>query len=1146
MKKNGHDVSLRTINVTIKSILMIKLVAIFLFALTLQSFGRGYGQGHIKLTLKNVQLKQALRALEDQGNFRFVYKDEILPKGSTVSINVENASVQQVLNKMLENTSLSYKLLNEKLIVITRTNSEYNSAAVFEKTVNGKVVNEQGAPLAGVTVLEQGTTNGTSTKTDGTFSLAVSNDNASLEISFVGYASQTVALKGQSNISVSLVTATNKMDEVVVVGYGTQRRSTITGAVSSVKASDLENMPISRVEQALQGRSSGLTIAASSGQPGSGSTVRVRGTTSINNSDPLYVVDGLPVDGGIDNINQSDIESIEVLKDAASAAIYGARSASGVILITTKKGRAGSMQLNYSGYYGTQAPARKLKLLNAEQYATLRNESSVASGGAILFNDPASLGKGTDWQNIIFNNSAKIQNHELSISGGGDRSTYYSSFGYYDQEGIVATDISKYKRFSVRFNSNHKVKNWLNFGNNLAYTYIKSQGIGNTNNEFGGILSSAINLDPITPAIVTDPAMQNAYPSNDATRPYIRDASGNPYGVSQYVQNEMSNPLAYIQTHLGNNSWSHNVIGNVFMEAEPIKGLKLRSTVGTKLAFYGSDNYNPFYFFNPTNLNNARRSFSRSINQSLNWSWENTASYTKSFGFHNLTALVGTGAYVEGISEGQNSNYDSLPANINTYKDAASMNYSVISKSTTSSGYTGTEHRVSSLFGRLLYNYNEKYLFTAILRRDGSSRFGSNNKYGYFPSASLGWVASREDFWNFRNVVSFFKVRASYGVTGNDNIGNFQYISTVGGGRNYTFGSDNYIIGFSPNAPSNPDLKWEQTSQLDIGFDASLFRNFSLTFDIYNKKTTGMLRPIILPGYVGTNGNPTGNVASMTNKGFEVELGYQKQLGQVNFSLKGNTSYLQNKITNMGTVLYTTGASFQSSAYELSRLQVGQSIGAFYGFQTMGIFQNQAEVDAYTAKSGQKIQPNAAPGDFRYADLNGDGQINTDDRTFIGDPTPTWSFGFTANAAYKNFDIVLFGQGVAGNDIFNGLRRLDLPAANWTTSALERWTGEGTSNNFPRLIQSDPNKNFSNPSSFYLQPGDYFRIKTLQVGYSLPKSLISRAGFSRVRVYVSANNLATFTKYEGFDPEIGGGSFGIDRGYYPQARSYMVGLNVGL
>ncbi|HEX8462867.1 MAG TPA: TonB-dependent receptor plug domain-containing protein, partial [Segetibacter sp.] len=435
MKKNGHCKSSMTLSVTIKSILMIKLFIIFFFALTLQSFGRGYGQGKIKLSLKNVELKQALKALEAQGTYRFVYKDEILPKGSNVTIHVENASLQQVLDKMLQNTLLSYKQINEQLVVITK---EIGASAQLAKTVSGRVVNEQGTPLAGVTVQEKGTSNGTSTGTDGTFSINVAGEDALLEISFVGFTTQTIKINNQTNLAISLVSATRQMDEVVVVGYGTQKKSVVTGAISSVKAGDIDNQPIARVEQFLQGRASGLTIASSSGQPGSSSTVRVRGTTSINGgaSDPLYVVDGIPVDiGGIDYLNPNDIESIEVLKDAASAAIYGARSAAGVILVTTKKGRAGRTVLAYNGYVGTQAPARKLKLLNATEYATLRNEAAFAgsSTGAIPFSNPAALGKGTDWQSLVFNNSAKIQDHQISISGGSDRSTFFTSFGLFDQ-----------------------------------------------------------------------------------------------------------------------------------------------------------------------------------------------------------------------------------------------------------------------------------------------------------------------------------------------------------------------------------------------------------------------------------------------------------------------------------------------------------------------------------------------------------------------------------------------------------------------------------------------------------------------------------------------------------------------------------------
>ncbi|NWJ50215.1 MAG: TonB-dependent receptor [Bacteroidetes bacterium] len=1008
-------------------------------------------------------------------------------------------------------------------------------------TLKGLVTSaKDGQPLTGVTVVVKGTTRGSITDVEGKYSINIKNGDI-VTFSFIGMDTKSIPVaSNQKVLNVSLTENIQHIDEVVVVGYGTQKKSVISGAITSVKAADLESMPISRIEQALQGRTSGLTIASSSGQPGASSTVRVRGTTSINGSDPLYVVDGVLIDvGGIDYLNQSDIESIEVLKDAASAAIYGTKAASGVILITTKKGKNSGLSVDYNAYYGTQAPARKLDLLNATQYATLRNESSLAAGGSILFPNPQSLGAGTDWQGTIFNNNAKIQNHEVSISGGNDKSTYYSSFGYFKQDGIVATAISNYERISLRFNSSHKVKNWLTFGNNLAYSYIKSQGGLGTNTEFGGPLSSAINLDPITPIVITDPTVAGSNPYS--TNPVYRDANGNPYGISKYVGQEMTNPLAYIKTQDGNYGWSHNMVGNVFAEIEPIKGLKLRSSIGAKLAFYGGESFGQLFYLSATQSNLTNTSFSRNTNYGLLWNWDNTASYSRSFDKHNLSIMAGTGAQSNSAT-GLSGTYLGLP--VSSFSQA-SMNYSLPTANRIAGGWENQPYKLSSYFGRLTYDYAGKYLFTGILRIDGSSRFGSNNKYGKFPSVSIGWNPYLEDFWPKNEIINTLKVRGSYGVNGSDNIGDFAFVSTIGGGRNYVFGNNGVVIGYSPNAPANPDLKWEQTVQTNIGFDATIFNNFSLTFDVYKKKTSGMLLQVQLPLYIGASGQPWGNIADMENKGIELELGYHGKVEGVKIDLKANGSYLQNKVTYLGADKdFLTGANFQASAYEISRTAVGQPIGSFYGFETMGLFQTPADVANYKSSTGKVIQPNAKPGDFKYKDLNGDGAITSADRTYIGNPTPDFSFGFTANVSWKNFDLMFFGQGVAGNKIFQGLRRLDILTANYSTAALGRWTGPGTSNSFPRLTDSDVNGNFTNPSSFYLEDGSYFRIKTLQLGYTISNQIIKKVGLQKARIYVSSNNLATFTKYTGYDPEIGGGSYGIDRGIYPQARSFMVGVNV--
>jgi TonB-linked SusC/RagA family outer membrane protein len=992
-----------------------------------------------------------------------------------------------------------------------------------------------------VNVIEKGTKNGVVTDFDGNFTIN-SEVGATLSFSYLGFLTQHVVVTNNSNLAITLSQDLALLDEVVVVGYGTQKKSVVTGAISGVKQSELEDLPITRVEQTLQGRVSGVTIAANSGQPGSSSTVRVRGITTLGSNEPLWVVDGVVVDsGGIGYLNQSDIASVEVLKDAASQAIYGARAATGVILITTKKGKTGKLSVNYNGYTGVSSTARTLDLLNGTQYATLLNEKSVNGGGTIIFSNPESLGAGTDWQSVIFNNSARRTSHELSLSGGNDVSKFYTSFGYSDQEGIVMSDISNYTRKNIRLNSTHKINEKLTFGQTIGYSNEKNIGIGNTNSEFGGPLSSAINLDPLTPIVETDATLANQAPYTN--NGIWRDANGNPYGISTLIAQEMSNPLAYQQTRLGNYGWSDNFVGNAYVELEPIEGLKFRSTLGAKLAYWGYESFTPVSYLNAATIV-SQNNISRGKNKGFGWNVENTVSYSKTLKKHNFSVLFGQGVYVDNISSGETVTYFDIP--VDNYRDA-SFNFSVPTDQIVASAYTGTEHRVTSLFSRLTYDYDEKYLLTAIIRRDGSSRFGSNNKYGTFPSFSAGWVPSKESFWNDNDIVNQLKIRGGYGVTGSDAIGDFRYLSTVSGGRNYTIGNSGSVaIGNSPDAPSNPDLKWEETSQLNMGFDAKLFKDFSLVFDWYKKETTGILQPVTIPGYVGASGSPTGNVADMENTGIDLEIGYNKQFNEVNVSLSGNMSYLENNVTFLGNDVdfLSGGEGFQSSTYPITRTQVGQPVNSFFGFKTNGIFQNQEEIDSYVNSTGTIIQPNAQLGDFKWQDLDDDGDIDSDDRSFLGSSIPKLTFGFTLNVDYKNFDLLMFLQGASGNKIFQGLRRLDVENANYQTAALGRWVGEGTSNNYPRLTTNDTNNNFSNPSDFYLEDGDYLRLKTIQIGYSLPSDVIRKCGIDKLRIYFTSENLFTFTKYSGYDPEIGGGVFGIDRGYYPQAITNQIGINL--
>jgi len=1016
-------------------------------------------------------------------------------------------------------------------------------SAQAQKQVSGTVTSG-GFPLPGANVVAKGTNAGVSTDIDGKYSLKVPSSATTLVVSFLGYATKEVQISGDV-VNVTLEEQKNTIEEVVInVGYGTQKKSVITGAISKVSAKDLEKVPNGRIEQALQGRTAGVTIAMNAGQPGAGSTVRVRGLTTLNDNNPLWIVDGVAVDpGALGAINQSDIESMEVLKDA-SAAIYGTRAAAGVILITTKKGRAGKMTVSYNGFTGVSSPERTLKLLNATQYGAIMNERFANGGGAgsLPYPNLSGLGKGTDWQKAIFNGDAKRFLHELSVSGGNDVSNFYMSFGMQDQQGIVMSEISNYTKKNIRLNSNHKVKDWLTIGQTIGFTNQKTVGIGNTNSEFGGPLASAINLDPTTPLVETDPILANGplYSS-----PYvIRDENGNPYGISSVVGQEMTNPLAYAKTRLGQYNWSNDLIGNVFAEIKLPKGFKFKTAMGAKLAFWGGEGFTPLYYLSATVNNTTLNNISRIENKAFNWNVENTLLYENKINNHDFSVLLGQGAYRDNQFFTTTS-VTHFGLATNNYQ-VASFNSPVTLANQRGYAYDTPAHNLTSLFGRLTYNFKEKYLFTGLVRRDGSSGFGENKKYGIFPSVSMGWVPSKEGFWKENNIVNTLKLRAGYGVTGNDRYGEFAFLALIEGGRNYSFGNSGVVTqGYSPGRIANKDLQWEETIQTNIGLDAKILNDFNLTLEWYKKETSGILLSPEIPGYVGAEAPPFQNVADMSNTGIEVELGYKKRINEFNLSANANFATVKNEVGYLGNnVDHFSQDGFQSMQDAITRTQVGHPYKSFYGYQTAGIFQNQAEIDAYTNGSGGLIQPNAVPGDFRWKDNNGDGTITDDDKAFLGTSLPKMTFGLTLNMDYKGFDLMIFTQGAAGNKIFQGLRRLDIGTANYQTSVLDRWTGDGTSNTYPRISSSDNNGNFTKMSDFYLQDGDYLRLKVVQFGYTLPLSTVGKVGIQKVRLYVTGENLLTLTKYTGYDPEIGGGTFGIDRGYYPQARTLMFGANL--
>lgn len=936
----------------------------------------------------------------------------------------------------------------------------------------------------------------------------------------------------------------NKIDEIIVIGYGTQKKSNVTGAIASIKASDIENIPAGKPEQVLQGRAAGVSVVTNSGQPGAPATVRVRGITSFGagSNSPLWVVDGIVVDN-IGWLNQSDIESIEVLKDGASSAIYGVSAAKGVILVTTKKGKKGKLSLSYNGFFGVSNTAKKLDLLNASQYAQIINEGLVNDGGAPRFTNPESLGQGTNWQDTIFGTGEK-SSHEVSITGGNEKSSYYTSFGYFDQKGIVMSDISYYKRINARFNSSHKVTDYLTIGQTFAYTHTKSQGVS-ANEEFGGPLASAVNLDPTTPVVVTD---WSAVDPSGYTNPYIiRDPNGNPYGISRYVNNEMTNPRAFRTIQQGNYSWSDDFVGNVFAELKFLKNFTFKSSLNGKKSYWGSRTFTPKYYLSPNYNNTSFNSLNKVDENKFEWSMENTLTYQNKFGDHNISILVGQGVYRYNIAGGASLTYTNLP--VERWQDA-SFNFTIPQDDITATGWDGIQTRKASYFGRIIYDYADKYLFTGTIRRDGSSKFATNKHWGTFPSLSLGWNVHKENFWPENKVINNLKLRGGYGVLGNDEMDNFRFASFMVSGSNYTNSGNNIIIGYAPSTLENPNLKWEQTSQLNIAADLKLFTNFTLTADWYKKKTVDILRKVNIPGYVGVPELPWANVGDMENTGFELELGYKKNWEDFGISINGNFATIKNKVLRLeDDIDYFNLASFQTMG-AVSRVAVGQPYGSFYGQTYSGVFQNQAQIDAYVNSNGTKLLPNAKPGDFIWQDNNGDGKIDEEDKVNLGSSIPKYTFGLTINLNYKNFDFMMFAQGQAGNKIFQGLRRLDLPDANYQTKILDRWTGEGSTNDNPRITRNDPNHNYSWMSSYYLQKGDYVRLKIIQLGYTLPHEVTSRFGMNKVRLFITGENVFTFTKYTGYDPEIAGRNnseqdiIGVDRAYYPQARTFMIGANI--
>jgi TonB-linked SusC/RagA family outer membrane protein len=1002
-------------------------------------------------------------------------------------------------------------------------------------TVSGVVTDANDKTgIPGATVLEKGTTNGTISDVNGKYSITVSNDKDTLVITFIGYKKMEIPVGGRAVIDAVMSSVETELDEVVVIGYGTQKKKVVTGAIATVNSEQIERIPVLRVEQAMQGQTAGVQVTQMSGQPGEAPTVRIRGTGTTMDSNPLYVVDGMVV-GGIDYLNPSDIQSIDVLKDAASAAIYGARAANGVVLITTKTGSAGKMSLNFSTYYGIQNVGQTIEMMNADQYRMLMNEGARNASQTEPFDLNEVPKANTDWQKELFTKNAPIMNYDLSIAGGNEKTTYASSVSYFSQQGIIGGQKSQFDRITARLNGDVKATDWFTFGSDLAYSNIFRRGIA-SNQSFNGAYSSALNLDPLTPLYETDTSVLNHPPFSD--QPVVTTSDGKVYGISDYITAEVVNPIALLEMQTGETRVD-KFVGNIYGEITFIEGLKLRSSLGTDLAYVNWDTYTPLYYLNGSQSNTDKTTVYKSVERYFNWQWENTLSYSKKIKDHNLSALVGTSAKEDNAENLNGFNAD-VPI---TDPDNVYLNMATDSAWRAYGG--ASSYALFSMFGRVTYDYKSRYAFTGIIRRDGSSNFGPNNRFGWFPSVGVSWMLTEENFMPKLGPVDFLKLRASWGINGNDRIGYYQYVSTIDKSRGYIFGGGSQT-GASPSYIENADVKWEESEQIDVALDAGLFDNrLTATVDYYVKNTKDLLETIEIPGYVG-NSPPVANVGSVQNKGVEMSVNWRHYLKKLHYYAGVNAAYNKNKMTKIGNEQgYLWGASW-AIAGPVERCEEGMPISYFYGYKTDGIFQNEAEVWQHYGSNGLPLQPNAKPGDVRFVDVNGDNKIDEKDRTYIGNPTPEWTLGINGGIDYMNFDLSFLFTGAFGHQIFNGAQRQDLLYTNRPVSALGRWTGEGTSNEIPRYTWTDINNNYR-VSDLYIENGDYLRLKNIQIGYTLPKKFLEKIKCGAWRFYVSAENLVTITGYSGADPEIGAISsldIGIDRGIYPAAVTFRFGTSI--
>lgn len=1066
----------------------------------------------VSIHMNNVKLDKILNEIENQTDYLFIYNNQV-DINKITSVKVKNEAVAQVLDRILSGTGINYELEDTHIILTTEAIKDLH-AQQQAKTVTGTVTDVSGEPIIGANIRIKGTTTGTITDIDGNFSIEAKPQSV-IEVSYIGYLTQETVINNQKSIRFLLKEDTKTLDEVVVIGYGVQKKADLTGSVANINTEKLNTQSNANIGQALQGKIAGVDIVSQGGAPGSGTRIMVRGIGTLNNASPLYIVDGMYMNS-IDHINPNDIASIDVLKDASSAAIYGSRAANGVIIVTTKEGSntEGKPIIDLSVNLGISTASKFLDMLDAKGWAEVTTIARQAIGKPALDMATDLANKpDNDWQDIMFR-PALMQNYNLAVKGGGKYSTYYTGLGYFNQDGIVKG--TNYQRYNIQSKNDYK-RGIFSAGTNLIISFSHDKPLHQElrGGMIGTILQSVPTLEKY------DDTREGGY--------------GGTYGDVVNIPH----PLAIIDDNIMDR-YNENVkiFANLYAQIELFKGLKYKLNLTPDFSFERYKNYLNKYDFGLAT--NSITQLTERQRRRRNILVENLLTFDRTFGEHKISALAGY------------TYQDSRFRHIQAYGEGLPQGLEEIDAATTNRSNEGNSWRsvLTSILGRVFYSYQNKYLFTATIRRDGSSKFGKNNRYGYFPSFSLGWNVAEEKFMENVHWLDQLKLRGGYGVLGNQEIDNYQYSSTITTGINYPDGNGGLLQGAFPKNFANPDIKWEETAMTNVGIDFMAFNNrLSLTADYYVKNTKDILLTVPIPISSGGANDPIRNAGKIRNNGFEFNLGWMDQPNpDISYGINLIGSFNKNKVIAMGSESGSIKGGSTNQNITTSETKAGYPIGGYWLISTAGYFNSQEEVDAY-AKDGKKIQPAAEPGDIKFVDANNDGVINDDDRVFQGSPFPDFTFALNGNMRYKNFDLSIGLQGVLGNKIYNATRQTleDVTkGSNFLASCLDYWTPENKNASHPRLTWDDPNRNTRAESDRYLENGSYLRLRSVQLGYTFPQTWFKGA-IQHARVYINAENLFTITSYSGYSPDVNADNAnyrGFDNFIYPTNRTFMLGLNV--